>query len=225
MNLFDIILIAIGLAMDCFAVSVTHGLAADSNSKPFRHYGPWLMALMFGLFQGGMPLIGYFAGTLFANFFSRFAPWIALILLAFIGGKMIYESFHGNIVLCKLNNQRCSKRNAQCTHSHDKSDCPHCIRETQEQPCADFSLKHIVALAVATSIDALATGVIFIPVPDVLWLGVGIIALVSFLFSIIGFTIGELVGNKFHFNVGLLGGIILIAIGLKIFIEGVFLNA
>ena len=82
-----------------------------------------------------------------------------------------------------------------------------------------------MALAIATSIDALATGVIFIPVPDVLWLGVGIIALVSFLFSIIGFTIGELVGNKFHFNVGLLGGIILIAIGLKIFIEGVFLNA
>ena len=136
---------------------------------------------------------------------------------------MIYESFHGNIILCKLNNKRCSRRNAQCTHSHDKSDCPYCIQEALEQPSADFSLKHIAALAVATSIDALATGVIFIPVPNVLWLGVGIIALVSFLFSIIGFTIGELVGNKFHLNVGLLGGIILIAIGLKIFVEGVFL--
>lgn len=189
MNLFDIILIAIGLAMDCFAVSVTHGLSAERTGKPFRQYGPWLMALMFGLFQGGMPLIGYFAGTLFADFVARFAPWLALLILAFIGGKMIWESLH-------------------------TSDTDHI--------CADFSVKHIVALAIATSIDALATGVIFIPVPQVLWVGVGIIALVSFLFSIIGFAIGAFFGTRFHFNVEMLGGIILIGIGLKIFIEGVF---
>lgn len=190
MSLFDIVLIAIGLAMDCFAVSITHGLSADRSRKPFAQFGPWLMALMFGLFQGGMPLIGYFAGTIFANFFSRFAPWIALILLAFIGGKMIWESLH---------------------ESNDN-----------EKPCADFSLKHVLALAVATSIDALATGVIFIPVPQILWVGVGIIALVSFLFSIVGYGIGAIVGQKFHFNIELLGGVILILIGLKIFIEGVF---
>lgn len=190
MNYFDIILIAIGLAMDCFAVSVTHGLSYDRSHKPLAHYGPWLMAVMFGLFQGGMPLIGYFAGTLFADFFSKFAPWIALILLAFIGGKMIWESLHES--------------------------------EDEEKPCADFSFKHITALAVATSIDALATGVIFIPAPDMLWGGVGIIALVSFLFAIVGYCIGAFVGQKFKFNVELLGGIILIIIGLKIFIEGVF---
>lgn len=190
MNYFDIILIAIGLAMDCFAVSVTHGLSYDRSRKPLAQYGPWLMAVMFGLFQGGMPLVGYFAGTLFAGFFSKFAPWIALILLAFIGGKMIWESLHKN--------------------------------EEEEKLCADFSFKHIAALAVATSIDALATGVIFIPSPGMLWGGVGIIALVSFLFAIVGYSIGAVIGQKFKFNVELLGGVILIIIGLKIFVEGIF---
>ena len=222
MNLFDIILIAIGLAMDCFAVSVTHGLSAERTGKPFRQYGPWLMALMFGLFQGGMPLIGYFAGTLFADFVARFAPWLALLILAFIGGKMIYESVHGNIILCRLNNKRCSKRNTQCVHGHDNTDCPHCLKQETNEVATDFSFRHIAVLAIATSIDALATGVIFIPVPQVLWVGVGIIALVSFLFSIIGFGIGAFFGKCFHFNVEMLGGIILIVIGLKIFIEGIF---
>lgn len=189
MTYFDIILIAVGLAMDCFAVSITHGLSYDRSRKPLAYYGPWLMAVMFGLFQGSMPLVGYFAGTLFADFFSKFAPWIALILLAGIGCKMIWESLHP---------------------------------KDEEKTCADFSLKHISALAIATSIDALATGVIFIPVPEMLWIGVGIIALVSFLFSVAGYSIGAFVGQKFHFNVELLGGVILIIIGLKIFVEGIF---
>lgn len=189
MDIFSIILIAIGLAMDCFAVSVSQGLAAGECAAG---KGTWqkagLMALLFGVFQGGMPLIGYFAGTLFADFFSRYSPWVALFLLAFLGGKMIWESVHG------------------------KDGEPH---------EADFSLKNLVMLAVATSIDALATGVIFIPVPERLWIGVGVIALVSFLFAVMGYWIGKTVGAKFHFNVGIPGGLILIAIGIKIFVEGV----
>lgn len=182
MSVLTLILFAIGLAMDCLAVSIAHGLGA-------RKWVPraLLMAFLFGLFQGGMPLIGYAAGTLFADFFSRFAPWIALLLLAFIGGKMVYESLH------------------------DKED----------EACVDMSIGHIVLMAVATSIDALSTGVIFIPCPEVLWLGVAIIALVSLLFSVAGFLTGAYVGSRFHFNVELLGGLILIGIGLKIFIEGV----
>ena len=89
MDFLSIILIAIGLAMDCFAVSIAQGLGTTKTVRP--QYV--LMALLFGLFQGGMPLIGYFAGTFFTDFFSRYAPWIALGLLAFIGGQMIWESF------------------------------------------------------------------------------------------------------------------------------------
>ena len=184
MDLITILLIAVGLAMDCFAVSIAQGLATnpqDLNCRP----KPVTMALLFGLFQGAMPLIGYYAGNVFADFFRLYAPWIALVFLAFIGGKMIWESLH-----------------------------------EQNEETSGWQLQRLLVLAVATSIDALATGVIFIPVPEKVWVGVGIIGLVSFLFSIGGYHIGRYVGTRFRVNVELIGGIILILIGLKIWIEG-----
>ena len=126
MDIFTIIIIAIGLSMDCYAVSIAQGLAVQTTERP----KPILMAVLFGLFQGGMPLIGYFAGNLFADFFRIYAPWIALALLAFIGGKMIWESLH-----------------------------------EKDEEASGWQIKRLIVLAVATSIDALATGVIFIPVP------------------------------------------------------------
>lgn len=187
MDIFTIILIGLGLAMDCLAVSIAKGLAVDIHEVFAKRQKPWLMAFLFGLFQGVMPLIGYFAGTLFASFFSTYAPWIALILLAFLGIKMIVESF----------------------------------RDESEHNAADFSLPTLLLLAVATSIDALATGVIFIPVPQRLWTGVSLIAFISFVCSLAGYLIGVFAGSKFRLNVELLGGIILIAIGIKIFVEGI----
>ena len=149
---------------------------------------PMLMALLFGVFHAGMPLIGYFAGSFFASFFERFAPWIALVLLGFIGGKMIYDSLKG---------------------------------DDNEAHLADFSFWGLLSLAFATSMDTLATGVIFIPHPEVLWLAVGVIALTCFVFSMTGFIIGHLVGARLKINVTILGGIILILIGVKICLEGV----
>ncbi len=193
MSILTIILFSIGLAMDCFAVSISKGLAVDIHEVFAKRQHPWLMALLFGLFQGGMPLIGYYAGTIFRDFFSRYAGIIALLLLGYIGGKMIWEG--------------CHKR----------------VEEERSRGVGgstDFSLKTLLILAVATSIDALATGVIFIPCPERLWLGISVIALGSFLFSIAGYLIGVFVGSKFKVNAELIGGIILIGIGLKIFIEG-----
>ena len=184
MDILSIILIAVGLAMDCFAVSVAQGLDTDIRDVKQQPKVIW-MAFLFGFFQGGMPLIGYYAGTLFADFFSRYAPWIALALLAFIGGKMIFESF-----------------------------------EKKEEHKANWTLRFLLLMAVATSIDALATGVIFIPCPDKLWLGISLIACVSFLFSLLGTTIGSLFGTRFKLNAELIGGIILVCIGLKIWLEG-----
>ena len=189
MSIITIILLAIGLAMDCFAVSVCKGLTSPHGYVP-RYIKPILMALLFGVFHASMPLIGYFAGSLFASFFERFAPWIALTLLGFIGGKMIYDSIKG---------------------------------EDEEAHLADFSFLGLLSLAFATSMDTLATGVIFIPHPEVLWWAVASIAMTCFVFSMTGFVIGHLVGSRLRFNVTILGGVILILIGLKIFIEGVFL--
>ncbi len=181
MDLLSIIFIAIGLAMDCFAVSITKGISAGQGNG----FKGLLMALLFGLFQGGMPLIGFYAGISFTEQISKYDHWIALGLLAIIGGKMIWESFH----------------------------------EEEETKTPDFKLRTLLLLAIATSIDALATGIIFVPTPDILWIAVSIIAFVSFAFAGIGFLIGRFFGTRFHFNVELIGGIILIAIGLKIFIE------
>ena len=187
MSLLTIILLAVGLAMDCFAVSVCKGLTSPHGYVP-RYIKPILMALLFGVFHAGMPLIGYFAGSFFASFFERFAPWIALALLGFIGGKMIYDSLKG---------------------------------DDNEEHLADFSFLGLLSLAFATSTDTLATGVIFIPHPEVLWLAVVIIAATCFVFSITGFILGHIVGTRLRMNVNILGGAILILIGLKIFLEGV----
>ena len=188
MDLITILLIAVGLAMDCFAVSVAQGLDTDINDR--RNYPKIaLMATLFGLFQCGMPLIGYFGGNLFADFFKVYAPWIALVILVCIGGKMIWEA-------------ATEKDNGEVHHSN-------------------WSLPYLLLMAVATSIDALATGLVFIPYPESLWIGVGIIAIVSLLLSIAGCSIGSQYKGTKGVNAGLIGGIILVGIGVKIWVEGV----
>lgn len=91
MSILDILIVAIALAMDCFAVSITSGI----TSKKPRFKTTLIMALFFGGFQGGMPIIGWIAGVSFAKLIDSFAHWIAFGLLAYIGGNMIRESFNG----------------------------------------------------------------------------------------------------------------------------------
>ena len=93
--------------------------------------------------------------------------------------------------------------------------------DEDETHLADFSFVGLLSLAFATSMDTLATGVIFIPHPEVLWLAVGVIALTCFVFSMTGFVIGHLVGTRLRMNVTILGGVILILIGIKICLEGI----
>lgn len=181
MTLFDIILLSIGLAMDCFAVSTATGIGC----KTIRISEAWKMPIFFGLFQGLMPLIGFVLSISFAEFIDSFSHWIALAILTFLGIKMIVEEF----------------------------------KEEEENAKENFfSWKTIFLLAIATSIDALATGIIFVPTPNIIWLAVSIIALGSFLFSCLGLCIGHHFGKKFTFKVGILGGVILIGIGIKMVI-------
>lgn len=187
MDILSIIFLAIGLAMDCFAVSIAQGLQGGKLRRVA------VMAILFGVFQGGMPLVTYYAGSLFAEFFTRWSPLIALVLLVIIGGKMLLEAY--------------------------KESCYPSAEDAQE---SDLTLSTMLVLAVATSIDALSIGVLFIPVPDVLWLAISIIAATSTLFSLIGFWMGKTIGHHLPFNANILGGCILIGIGAKIFIESLF---
>lgn len=92
MDLFTLFLLAVGLSMDAFAVSICKGLAMKKiNFKQAAIVGLW-----FGGFQALMPTIGYLLGTTFASFVNIIADWIAFILLAFIGGNMIKEALSGD---------------------------------------------------------------------------------------------------------------------------------
>ena len=175
--------------MDCLAVSSMRGIQ--------RAPRPWLMAVLFGLFQGGMPLIGYAAGSAFATYVDRYDHWIALVLLVIIGGKMIIESFEPK--------EESSPKTEKATAGRKRMD----------------GISELILLAIATSIDALATGIIFVPYSfGSVMLDMGIIAFVSFLFSIIGYDAGKRAGKHLSVNVELLGGLVLIGIGVKIFVEG-----
>lgn len=192
MNFWEILLLGVGLAMDCLAVSLSKGISAG-KLYPMRTL---LMAVLFGLFQAGMPLIGYFAGSYFVKLISKVAPWIALILLGFIGGKMILEFV---------------KEKNSDMNDYTAGNVEH------------YSLSTLLVLAVATSIDALATGVLFVGHPEILWLAVGVIGLCSLFFSLLGTYVGVTAGRTFNFPAELVGGLILIGIGLKIWLEGVIL--
>ena len=190
MNIISIILIAVGLAMDCFAIAICKGICM----RKFHFFHTVQMALLFGLFQGIMPVIGFYISSYFAEQIQIVGHWVAFALLGFIGVKMIVDSL-------------------KTTENQDeKTDCVN----------KHFKWKTLLVLAFATSIDALATGVVFVSFPNLIWKAGVIIAATSFLFAFAGVVIGIHFGKRFRFKVEILGGVILIAIGLKILAEHFF---
>ena len=181
MSLWELFVIAVGLSMDAFAVSICKGLSVRRCT--FRHM--LICGLYFGLFQGGMPLIGYLLGAQFESMVSVIAPYIAFILLGFIGMNMIKES-----------------------------------REEDAECCSDdFSIRTMIPLAVATSIDALAVGVSFAFLQVSIVPAVTFIAVVTFLCCLFGVKIGSIFGSKYKSKAEFFGGVVLIAMGLKILLE------
>lgn len=91
MSLFELFVVAIGLSMDAFAVAICKGLSMRCATLK----NALIVGLYFGIFQAGMPLLGYFLGVSLADQITAYDHWIAFALLCVIGGKMIVESFHG----------------------------------------------------------------------------------------------------------------------------------
>ena len=181
MDWINVIVMGIGLAMDCCAVSTVQGLTHRA-----WHPRALLMACIFGCFHTGMPIIGYYAGTFFDNFMQTYAPWIALALLGFLGVKMIWESYH---------------------------------EEEDAEKCANWNISNLLLLAIATSVDVLSTGLLFVPYPEWLYPSVVTIGCITALFSLGGYLLGVYVG-KLKINMELIGGLVLIALGIKICLEG-----
>lgn len=182
MSVVTIIVIAVGLAMDAFAVSVASGAAY----KELKLNHALKIAFFFGGFQAVMPIIGSLAGLGLKSYIAGADHWVAFGLLAAIGGKMIYESF-------KIEPSR-----------------------------AETALTNpmvLLALSVATSIDALAVGITLSMLRASVVLAAIIIGLVTFLLSYAGVYIGRRFGHFFESKIEAIGGLVLIAIGIKVLIE------
>ena len=180
MGLWELFVFALGLSMDAFAVSICKGLSVKRCS--IKHM--LISGLYFGLFQGGMPLIGYLLGSQFESLVTAIAPYIAFALLAMIGYNMIREA-----------------------------------REDDETVDDDFSMKAMIPLAVATSIDALAIGVSFAFLQVNIIPAVSFIAVTTFACCVIGVKIGSIFGSKYKHGAEFFGGLVLILMGFKILME------
>lgn len=185
MSIVELFLIAVGLSMDAFAVAVCKGLSMQKCTvRKACLVGGW-----FGVFQGGMPLLGYFLGVQFKDVITSIDHWIAFVLLAFIGGNMIREAMK-------------------------EDECEECKEED-----ASLDVKTMFGLAVATSIDALAVGVTFAFLQvNIIW-AVSFIGIVTFILSMVGVKVGNVFGERYSSKAELAGGAILVILGLKILLE------
>ena len=180
-----------GLAMDAFSVSLANGL----NEPCMGARKMCGIAGVFSFFQFAMPMIGWICVHTVMQYFQVFEkliPWIALALLGFIGGKMLYEG-----ITCG-----------------DEEDCG----------CRSVGFSALFVQGVATSIDALSVG---FTIAEYDWLMALVcclvIAIVTFILCAIGLLLGKTFGTKLAGKASVFGGSILIIIGIKIFIDGVFL--
>ena len=181
----ELLLIGVGLSMDAFAVSVCKGLAMRKVNKKQA----FIIGLFFGGFQALMPFIGWALGTQFESYITSIDHWIAFILLALIGGKMVIEA----------------------TKTEEEQEIK------QMDPPLD--MKEMLLLAIATSIDALAVGITFAFLQYPIVEAMLIIGLTTFVLSIIGVYVGNAFGSRYQKRAEMAGGIILILIGLKILLE------
>lgn len=182
MGIAELVLLAVGLSMDAFAVSVCKGLATP---KATVKHG-LICGLWFGGFQALMPLLGFYLGSAFTGAIENFDHWIAFGLLAIIGINLLKEAFS----------------------------------KEEECHCADFSLKSMFVMAVATSIDSLAVGISLAMAGNVnIFSAVGLIGVITCVFSAIGVKIGNVFGSRFEKKAQIAGGVILIFLGVKILLE------
>lgn len=182
MNLAELLVLAVALSMDAFAVSVCKGLSTkDPKARHALCVGLW-----FGGFQAFMPVVGYLLGSAFEAYIQAVDHWVAFVLLVLIGIGMVREALSGD----------------------------------EERMNESFSVKAMLPLSIATSIDALAVGVTFALLPGVnVPAAVLFIGMTTLILSAAGLWIGHLFGLRYKKGAEITGGVILILLGVKILLE------
>lgn len=186
MGLSDVFLIGIGLSMDAFAVSICKGL----KMKVIDFQQSFVIALLFGIFQAIMPLIGYGLSVNFAEYISQYSHWIAFVLLVTIGGNMIRESVT-------------DKGESDCTVSVD-------LKELFLLAIATSIDALAVGITFGTMGDKMEISI---------GLSVIMIGITTFVISLAGVVIGNVFGERYKSKAEIVGGIILILIGIKVVLE------
>ena len=186
MTLLEILLIGIGLSMDAFAVAICKGLAMPDKVD---RKGALLIALYFGVFQAVMPALGWLLGSQFARYVTQMAPWIAFVLLAWIGGSMIRESL--------------SKEE----------------KEEAEMGAVSHKELLVLAVATSIDALAVGVTFSMVELSVSVWLAVCLIGCTTFLISLGGVYVGNVFGAKYKNKAEFVGGAILILIGVKILLE------
>ncbi len=191
MSFAELLIIAVGLSMDAFAVSICKGLSVPKMQ--LKH--ALICGVYFGGFQALMPAIGYLLGVQFEDIISKVDFWVAFVLLSLIGINMIRESL---------------------SKDEDENPCDCC----ESEPSFSFGTMlplalatSIDALAVGVSFAALSIGARIIAA--VLFIGV-----ITFVLSGVGVKIGNLFGAKFKSKAEFFGGAVLVGMGMKILLEG-----
>lgn len=188
MGLTTLFILAVGLSMDAFAVSISNGICYQKYTKPQM----LATALFFGGFQGLMPVIGYLAGSAVSGLIQSLDHIIALVLLGYLGGSMIF----GAVAEMRNPEESC--------------------------PATGFSYKQLTLQAIATSIDALAVGISLAALQVNIIPAASFIAIITFCCTLVGVSIGKKAGKMLKSRAEIFGGAILVLIGVKIFIEHVF---
>ena len=184
-----VLFIALSLSMDAFAVSVSSGVGI----RNLRFFHALRASFFFGLFQFLMPMTGWYLGSAFVSHIEAFDHWVVFGLLAFIGGKMLFEAIRQG----KDSGPEAERRNA-----------------------ADIrNIKTLLLLSVATSIDALAAGIGLGILGHGVWLSAALIGGITFAVCLCGFEFGRRIGAMLEKWAQIAGGLVLIAIGVKILIQ------
>ena len=182
MNFFDLLILAVSLSADAFAVSVCKGLAMG-KIKVTRALA---VGIWFGTFQALMPTVGYFLGTALSGFIGRWDHIVAFVILSALGVKMVIDALRGK----------------------------------KDDEDGSINVKEMFLLAIATSIDALAAGVSMALFEVNIAVSAAVIGVVTLSLSFGGVYLGSAFGTKFEKPARIAGGAALIALGIKILIEG-----
>ncbi|HOV49731.1 MAG TPA: manganese efflux pump MntP family protein [Candidatus Cryosericum sp.] len=185
MEFWTVLVIAVGLSMDAFAISVAGGCSIQHMTVRRALKSGW----WFGGFQMLMPILGWLGGLALRGLVQNVSHWVAFALLGLIGVKMIVEG----------------------------------VRDPPAGECAqseDHGWQEMLVLAIATSIDAFAVGVSLSILRVSIWWPATLIGVVTFSLSVAGTLLGCRVGGLLQDKAEVVGGVALVAIGLRILLEG-----